>query len=182
MPSVPAWVFTLVAFAATTALNLAGVAVAARAGFVVLVAEIGVLGLFIVVRARGAGQRWPGTTVDSPLTGLGSFAWSPVVGAVSIAVLSFLGFDAIAGFAEENAGDPRDVGRAILLCLAVAGVTFVAQTWLAALLAGAGPGELAARPERQGTAFYDITRAAIAPWLAQRARQSPRPSARRSRR
>ena len=166
VPSVPAWVFTLIAFAATTALNLAGVAIAARAGFVVLVAEIGVLALFIVCALAVLASDGPARPWDSALTGLGPFAWSPVVGAVSIAVLSFLGFDAIAGFAEENAGDPKDVGRAILLCLTVAGVTFVAQTWLAALLAVTSPGELAARPERQGTAFYDITRAAIAPWLA----------------
>jgi amino acid transporter len=58
------------------------------------------------------------------------------------------------------------VGRAILFCLAVAGAIFVAQTWLAALLARVDPTDLAAHPERQGTAFYDITRAAIAPWLA----------------
>ena len=166
VPSVPAWVFTLAAFVATTALNLAGVAVAARAGFAVLIAEIGVLGLYIVFAIAVLASEGPARPSMSPLTGVGSFAVSPIVGAVSIAVLSFLGFDAIAGFAEENAGDPGDVGRAIFLCLAVAGATFVAQSWLAALLAGVGPGELAARPERQGTAFYDITSEAIAPWLA----------------
>jgi amino acid transporter len=166
VPSVPAWIFTLVAFAATTALNLAGVAVAARAGAVVLTAEIGVLLLFtalacLSLAATGAARPWA-----SPFTGLQTFDFSLAVGAVSVAVLSFLGFDAIAGFAEENAGEARDVGRAILVCLGIAGVTFVAQTWLAALLARVSPAELAATPERQGTAFYDITRAAIAPWLA----------------
>jgi amino acid transporter len=166
LPSVPAWIFTLVAFAATTALNLAGVAVAARAGAIVLAAEIGVLLLFtalalFALAGTGAARPWA-----SPLTGLGTFDLSLAVGAVSVAVLSFLGFDAIAGFAEENAGEARDVGRAILVCLAIAGVTFVAQTWLAALLAHVSPAELVAVPERQGTAFYDITGAAIGPWLA----------------
>lgn len=166
VPAVPAWVFTLIAFAATTALNLAGVGVAARAGSVVLIAEIGVLVLFVglalaVIASDGPSRPWL-----SPITGVGEFAVSPIVGAVSIAVLSFLGFDAIAGFAEENAGDPRDVGRAIVLCLAVAGSVFVVQAWLAALLARVDPADLAAQPGQQGTAFYDITRAAIAPWLA----------------
>ena len=166
VPAVPAWVFTLVAFAATTSLNLAGVAVAARAGTVVLLAEIGVLLLFtalalVALASNGAARPWA-----SPFTGLGSFDLSVVVGAVSVAVLSFLGFDAIAGFAEEQAGDARDVGRAILVCLAIAGATFVSQTWLAALLARVTPAELAALPDRQGTAFYDISRAAVAPWLA----------------
>jgi amino acid transporter len=166
VPAVPAWAFTLAAFAATTALNLAGVTVAARAGSVVLVAEIVVLGLFIAFAAAALAADGPSRPWLSPITGFGAFTISPIVGAVSIAVLSFLGFDAIAGFAEENAGDPRDVGRAILLCLIVAGTVFVAQTWLAALLADESPAALASRPEQQGTAFYDITRRAIGPWLA----------------
>ena len=100
------------------------------------------------------------------MTGLGPFALAPIIGAVSVAVLSFLGFDAIASFAEESAGSERDVGRAILVCLVAAGTVFILQTWLAALVSPVDPGELAARPERQGTAFYDITRAALGPWLA----------------
>lgn len=166
VPSVPAWVFTLAAFAATTALNLAGVTVAARAGSVVLVAEIAVLAVFIAFAAAALAAAGPSRPWLSPITGVGPFAISPIIGAVSVAVLSFLGFDAIAGFAEENAGDPRDVGRAILLCLGVAGTVFVAQTWLAALLADADPTALTLRPEQQGTAFYDLTRQAIGPWLA----------------
>lgn len=164
VPAVPAWVFTVVAFLVTTALNLLGVRLAARVGTAVLLAEIAVLAVFLVAAAlaldEGLARPWA-----SPFTGLGGLQPSAVVGAVSVAVLSYLGFDAIAGFAEENAGDPRDVGRAILFCLAAAGLTFVAQTWLAALLAQVTPAELAARPERQGTAFYDITAAAIGPWL-----------------
>jgi amino acid transporter len=166
VPAVPAWAFTVLAFVLTTVLNLLGVGVAARVGFVVLVAEIAVLVLFLLVAVLVLWAEGPARPWASPFTGLGPFDASVIVGAVSVAVLSYLGFDAIAGFAEENAGDARDVGRAILFCLAVAGATFVAQTWLAALLARLDPTELGAHPERQGTAFYDITRAAIAPWMA----------------
>jgi amino acid transporter len=164
VPAVPAWVFTVLAFLATTALNLMGVRLAARIGTIVLVAEIAVLLVFVVIAgvALGAGPARPWM---SPLTGLGPFAANVIAGAVSVAILSYLGFDAIAGFAEENAGDRRDVGRAILVCLAVAGVAFVMQTWLAALLSTLSPAELAAHPERQGTAFYDVTSAALGPWL-----------------
>jgi amino acid transporter len=166
VPSVPAWVFTVVAFVATTALNLAGVRVAARAGFVVLVAELVVLAVFLVagalVLASGGGARaWL-----SPFTSLGTADPSLVMNAVSVAVLSYLGFDAIASFAEESTGDARHVGQAIGWCLVVAGLAFVAQTWMVAVLSPLTPAELAAAPARQGTAFYDVTRAAISPWLA----------------
>ena len=166
MPTVPAWVFTVLAFTVTTALNLAGVGVAARVGLVVLVAEIAVLVLFVLIAGIVLALDGPSRPWLSPLTGLGAFDLSVVVGAISVAVLSYLGFDAIASFAEESSGSSREVGRAILFCLAVAGVLFVVQTWLASLLSPMDPAELSARPEGQGTVFYDITRAALAPWLA----------------
>ncbi len=166
VPSVPAWVFTVAAFMLTTALNLAGVAVAARVGFVVLVAEVVVLLVFVaaalvVIAQDGTSRAW-----TTPLTGLGAFDLSAVVGAISVAVLSFLGFDAIASFAEESTGDEREVGRAIMVCLAVTGSLFVLQVWLAGVLSTIPPADLAAHPQRQGTAFYDLARVAIGPWLA----------------
>lgn len=166
VPSVPAWVFTVAAFVLTTALNLAGVAVAARVGFVVLVAEVVVLLVFVaaalvVIAQDGTSRAW-----TTPLTGLGAFDLSAVVGAISVAVLSFLGFDAIASFAEESTGDEREVGRAIMVCLAVTGSLFVLQVWLAGVLSTIPPADLAAHPQRQGTAFYDLARVAIGPWLA----------------
>lgn len=166
VPAVPAWVFTVLAFTVTTALNLAGVGVAARVGLVVLVAEIAVLVLFVLIAGVALAVDGPSRPWLSPLTSLGTFDLSVVVGAISVAVLSYLGFDAIASFAEESTGSSREVGRAIFFCLSVAGVLFVVQTWLASLLSPMNPADLAAHPEQQGTVFYDITRAALAPWLA----------------
>ena len=166
VPTVPAWVFTAIALVATTLLNLAGVTVAARAGLVVLIAEIAVLLLFVVLAViylakGGAARPW-----STPLVGSGHFELSAIVGAISVAVLSFLGFDAIASFAEESAGDSRQVGVAILVCLGVTGLLFVAQSYLAAVISPIAPGELLAHPERQGTAFYDLARSTIGPWMA----------------
>ena len=166
MPSIPVWVFTAAAFALTTALNVSGVAVAARAGLVIVVAELVVLAIFVVCAGLALAESGPARGWLTPFIGVNSLALSSLVGAISIAVLSFLGFDAIASFAEENAGDARDIGRAIAVCLAAAGVLFVMQTYLAAMLSPQAPGDLAAHPEHQGTAFYDMTRASIGGWLA----------------
>lgn len=166
VPSVPAWVFTALALVATTLLNLAGVTVAARAGLVVLIAEIAVLLVFLVLAIVFLAGHGPSRPWASPFTGISGFALPAIIGAISIAVLSFLGFDAIASFAEESAGDSRQVGVAILVCLGVAGVLFVAQSYLAAVISSISPADLAAHPERQGTAFYDLTRAALGGWMA----------------
>lgn len=168
VPGVSRWVWTALAVVVTTLLNLWGVRVAARVGFLVLAMEIVVLLVFVVaavvVLARdGAERGWL-----SPLSGdgtRGAFALSAVLGAVSIAVLSYLGFDAIASFAEEVTGGSEKVARAVLVCLALAGVLFVAQTYLVALLEPVSSARLAAEPERQGSAFYDAVDASVGTWL-----------------
>lgn len=168
VPSVSRWVWTAIAVLVTTALNLWGVRAAARVGFLVLAMEILVLLVFvvsaIVVLAQDGAQRdWL-----SPLSGDGSqgaFALGAVVGAVSVAVLSYLGFDAIASFAEEVTGGSAKVARAVLVCLAVAGVLFVAQTYLVALLEPMSSAQLAAEPAKQGSAFYDAVDSGVGDWL-----------------
>ncbi|RSS51657.1 APC family permease [Streptomyces sp. WAC07061] len=167
VPEVSRWVWTALAVVVTTALNLWGVRAAARVGFAVLAMEIVVLVVFLVaagtVLARdGARRGWL-----SPLTGDGSlgFSTAAVLGAVSVAVLSYLGFDAIVSFAEEVTGGSARVARAVLFCLALTGVLFVAQTYLAALLSPVSSAELAADPGRQGPAFYDAVEASVGPWL-----------------
>lgn len=166
VPSVPTWLWTAAAVVITTTLNLTGVKNIARAAMVVALAEIVVLiavlvGIVAVLATSGSHR-----PVLSPLTAVGGFSMSAVIGAVSIAVLSYLGFDAIATFAEENAGEARLVGRATLACLVVAGILFVTQSYLVALLSPMSPDQLAAHPELQGTAYYDIVRGSVAPWLA----------------
>ncbi|WP_432147091.1 APC family permease [Streptomyces sp. bgisy084] len=165
VPAVHPWVWTALAVVVTTLLNLAGVRTAARVGFAVLAMEIVVLAVFVVsavvvLVAHGAQRGWA-----APLTGEGGFSVGAVLSAVSVAVLSYLGFDAIASFAEEAGGGPDRVARALLSCLVVAGVLFAVQTYLAALLMPVSAADLAARPAEQGTAFYATVDAAVGGWL-----------------
>ncbi|MFI8433454.1 APC family permease [Streptomyces sp. NPDC079020] len=165
VPEVSRWVWTAMAVVLTTLLNLWGVRAAARVGFAVLAMEIAVLLVFlvsaVVVLVRDGAQRgWL-----SPLTGDSGFSMTAVLGAVSVAVLSYLGFDAIASFAEEVTGGSAKVARAVLFCLVLAGVLFIAQSYLAALLEPVSSAELAADPAKQGSAFYDAVDASVGTWL-----------------
>ncbi|MEU9129011.1 APC family permease [Kitasatospora sp. NPDC048540] len=165
VPGVSRWVWTALAVLVTTVLNLAGVRTAATVGFAVLALEVAVLAVFTVAATvelvrHGAARDW-----WSPLTAVGGFSWSAVVSAVSVAVLSYLGFDAIASFVEEAVGASAAVAKAVLWCLALAGLLFVVQTYLAALLEPVSPQELAADPAAQGSAFYDTVDSAIGHWL-----------------
>ncbi|MFJ4190126.1 APC family permease [Kitasatospora sp. NPDC089509] len=165
VPGVSRWLWTAIAVLVTTALNLIGVRTAAAVGFAVLALEIAVLVVFVVAAAvvlaqDGARRGWA-----TPFTAVGDFSATAVLSAVSVAVLSYLGFDAIAGFVEEAVGASAAVARAVLWCLALAGALFVVQTYLAALLEPTTPQQLAADPAAQGSAFYDTVEAGIGHWL-----------------
>ncbi len=83
----------------------------------------------------------------SPLFDAHKVTPSLIFGALSLAVLSFLGFDAISTLTEEAKGGARAVGLATMLSLVVAAILFVAQTYLASLFVlGRTPSPRATRP------------------------------------
>ncbi|MGW7520843.1 APC family permease [Streptomyces sp. NPDC054796] len=186
VPSVDQWIWTAAAVVITTALNLSGVRRAAAVGFVVLALEIVVLLVFVVAALVVLAQHGPARGWLSPFTGDQDFSLVAVLSAVSVAVLSFLGFDAIANFAEETVskkgGAEKDgsekggkgaqgrdgssvVAKALLGCLLLAGVLFLAQTYLAALLSSDSSRDLARDPAAQGSAFYVAVESAVGGWL-----------------
>ncbi|MEV5877273.1 APC family permease [Streptomyces sp. NPDC052101] len=168
VPQVSRWVWTALAVGVTTLLNLWGVRAAAVVGLLVLAMEIVVLLVFVVAASVALARDGAHRGLWSPLSGDGTqgpFTLAAVIGAVSVAVLSYLGFDAIATFAEEVTGGSARVARALLSCLALAGVLFVAQTYLVALLEPMTSARLAAAPGRQGAAFYDAVDVSVGGWL-----------------
>ncbi len=165
VPGVPVWLWLVAFVVLNTAVNYLGIKMTARVTEVMLVAELIVLAIFLVVgvvalvQGKGAGFSL------SPLYNPDTFSWALVFGAVSIAVLSFLGFDGISMLAEESREEARQIGRAMVAALLLAGTLFVVQTWVAALLVPNAPGLLEAG-DPEGTAFYDAARVAGGGWLA----------------
>ncbi|MER7006264.1 APC family permease [Dactylosporangium sp. NPDC000555] len=163
--AVPVWAWLVGFVVFNTATNLLGIRMTAAITRVMLVGEAIVLVVFLVVGVRalldgrGRGFSW------EPLFNSGTFTWPLVFGAVSVAVLSFLGFDGISMLAEENRGGPGQIGRAMTAALVLAGVLFIVQTWVAALLVP-DPAGLLANGDPDGVAFYDAARVAGGGWLA----------------
>src|SRR5260221_224727 len=86
MPAVPAWAFTVLAFAITTALNLAGVGVAARVGTVVVIVELVVLAVFVAGALVVLASHRPARPWAAPFSGTAGAAPSPTAGALSCPV------------------------------------------------------------------------------------------------
>ena len=159
-PAVPAWMW-LVAFIGFNAwVNLLGVRFTARVNRYMLLMELATLAIFIVAGLLALyGGKGAGGLTLRPIYDPRVFSLSTVVGATSIAVLSFLGFDGISTLAEESRGGVDAVGRAALLSLLLVGMLFMLQTWIAADLAR---GMQFSSPD---TAFYEIAERAGGAWL-----------------
>jgi len=164
VPGVPrvAWVVAGIGF--NTAVNFLGIEATARMNAVLLVYLLVLLVVFAVtagvaVESGVAGAHWS----LEPFVRPSELSAGVVFGALSLAVLSFLGFDAISTLAEEAAGGAAAVGRATLLALCVAGFLFVAQTYLASLFVldrtSFAPGE------STDAAFYAIAATIGGSWL-----------------
>ncbi|HEX4247317.1 MAG TPA: APC family permease [Pseudonocardia sp.] len=168
LPAVPVWLWLVAFVLLNTAVNYLGIEMTARVNKVMLVGELLVLLVFlavgVVALAQGKGHGGLGFSWE-PLYNSATFSWPVVFGAVSIAVLSFLGFDGISMLAEENRESARSIGRAMFAALLLAGVLFLVQTWVAALLVP-DPVGLLAHGDPGGTAFYDAARVAGGGWLA----------------
>jgi len=162
--AVPIWLWLVGFVVLNTVVNYLGIEFTARVNKIMLVAELIVLAIFLVigVLALAAGK---GRGFDfSPIYNSDTFSLKLVFGAVSIAVLSFLGFDGISTLAEENKESARSIGKSMLAALALAGVLFIVQTWIAALLVP-HPDTLIAKGDAGGTAFYDAAQVAGGHWL-----------------
>lgn len=135
LPMVPKWLWVLAFVGFNTVVNVVGIKLQARAHFLLLCIEIITLAIFfaaaidfIFIAGHGAGG-WSVQPFFQPRRLNGDF----IATATSIAVLSFLGFDAISTLAEEVRDPRRTVGNATVLALLLLGLIFIAQTYLAAL-------------------------------------------------
>jgi amino acid transporter len=164
--SIPVWLWLVGFVVLNTVVNYMGIEMTAKVNRIMLVGELIVLVIFIVIGIVALAQG-KGSGVDflSPLYNAHTFSWGLVFGAVSIAVLSFLGFDGISMLAEENKESARAIGRAMVAALLLAGTLFIVQTWVASLLVP-HPAQLIAKGDPGGTAFYDAARVAAGGWLA----------------
>lgn len=163
IPAIPLWAWLVAFVVLNTVVNYLGIEFTARVNKVMLVLELLVLVVFLVIGitavAHGQGRFGFDAFFDAR-----TFNGGLIFGAVSIAVLSFLGFDGISTLAEENAGSTRSLGRSMIVALLLVGVLFVVQTWVASMLVD-DPAQLIAKGDPAGTAFYEAAKNAGGPFL-----------------
>ena len=139
-----------------TVINYLGIETTARTSFVLLAFQIVVLGYFGVAGWQGIAHHLGGAHLSlAPFYNPALLTPGLVFGALSLAVLSFLGFDAISTLSEESRHGSGAIGRATMLSLCLSALLFVAQTWIACLFLS-GRTSLAAG-DATNNAFYDVS-------------------------
>jgi amino acid transporter len=142
-----------------TVINLLGVDSLKIANRIFLAIELVFVVIFAVIAVRAINGDtlpnvgwsttpiWNSEVVSAPL----------IAAALSIAVLSFLGFDGISTLAEESTGEKNPAGRAMVVSLFIVAFLFITQTWWASLLAG---GRESFSDDEAGNAFFHVVEAA----------------------
>lgn len=158
IPAAPKPVLVALFLGINTAVNIVGIESTAKLSIALLAMQLLLLGAFLALCLIGLAHGVNGAHLTlSPLYNPAKMTPSLVFGALSLAALSFLGFDAISTLTEEARGGARAVGMATMASLLLAAGLFVLQTYLASLFVldrkSFAPGDEAA------TAFFIIAKA-----------------------
>ena len=134
LPEVPKAVWVVVLLGFNTLVNLYGIETTSRVAVALLGLQLVVLAIFVVMAALAVAHGIAGAHLSLlPLYNAKFVSPSLIFGALSLAVLSFLGFDAVSTLAEEARGGPNVVGRATMASLCLAAFLFMVETYLASL-------------------------------------------------
>ena len=134
LPETPKVLWVLVMLAGATITNFLGIETTARVNFILLAFQLVLLALFAMLGGVAVMHHVGGAHVSlTPFWRPHELTAPIIFGALSLAVLSFLGFDAISTLSEESRDGARSVGRATIWSLCLSAILFVAQTWLASL-------------------------------------------------
>jgi putrescine importer len=132
-PSVPAWLFVVVAILLVTVLNILGIVSVARVNVLVAVVQGVFIVVFVALGVRTVGGQGS-VSLAAPFVGDGSATGvTPVLSAAAVLCLSFLGFDAVSTLAEEAKDARRTVPRAIIIVTLGLGALFIVLAYLSQL-------------------------------------------------
>ncbi len=152
-PESPRWMWALIFVAINTAINLLGISSIKKMNRVFLAVEVLFIAIFVIIAVTALnGGVIPGAEfTTAPIWDSSKVSGPLIASALSIAVLSFLGFDGISTLAEESTGKRNAAGKAMIIALFIVAFFFVLQTWLASALAA---GRDAFPDDQVGNAFF----------------------------
>ncbi|MCO4319103.1 APC family permease [Phyllobacterium sp. 21LDTY02-6] len=161
-PAFPAWIWVAIFVALATLINLGGISLTATMNKVFLGIQLAVLTIFAVVVGLDLINGRISLSL-SPFFNSEGFSWQIVFGAIPIAALSFIGFDAISTLNEEARGGGETVSKATMIVLVAVAFLFMLQVYLAALYVP--DNTIFSEGDQTNNAFYNIAGQIGGDWL-----------------
>lgn len=161
-PDIPGWIWVVIFVGLAAAINLRGIVLTSRMNMIFLVIQIAAFAIFVGGALLAVAQGRAAFSL-TPLYQPEFMTLALVFGAIPLAALAYIGFDAISTLNEEAKGGGRTVSRATMVVLVLVIVLFVSQVYLAALFVPTTepfpPGDAT------NNAFYNIAGVVVAPWF-----------------
>ncbi|GAP98350.1 APC family permease [Leptolyngbya sp. NIES-2104] len=127
-PGLPEWLIVLALFAGLTFVNFRGMKESSALN--VLCTTLEVSGLIIVILVTSL-FLLGGNVATAPVTPTPQeVGWVAVIQGAALAFYAFIGFEDVVNVAEEVQNPERNVPRAIVLALSIAGVVYILVSWL----------------------------------------------------
>ncbi len=132
IPVLPFWSIVLCLFAALAFVNFRGMAESSALNMLCTVLEVSglLIVMLVAVAFLAGGDNSPGVATVPSSASLG-MSWIPVTQGAALAFYAFIGFEDIVNVAEEVKNPERNVPRAIVLSLSIAGIIYILVSWLA---------------------------------------------------
>lgn len=154
LPGIPNLVIILLFTFIITFVNARGISLTKWASYLFLTCQLGLILIFVLCTIKYVlidGNGMGGLSL-APFYEPGKIDLQLIATAASIAVLGFIGFDSISTLSEETKNPTKTVGRSVVASLALIGMLFMVQSYMASL----------AHPEYgnldPGMGYFDIMR------------------------
>jgi putrescine importer len=141
LPSVPYWALAIAFAAFFTSINLRGIKTSARINEVLAAGTMIVVVIFFlfVIRFVWNLHEYGAAFFTQPLYNPETFNFAKILRGTSIAVLTYIGFDAISTFSEEVENPRRNIMLATVMVCLITGILSSLEVYAAQLVWGSKP-------------------------------------------
>lgn len=137
VPAIPFWLWVLIYVVPCMIVNILGVELAARVNFIMTALMVAAIFAFVIAAIRYAALGIEGTALLTPAAIYNpvTFNLGGVLQGTILAVLSYLGFDAISTLSEEATVPPKKIGLAMILACTIQTVLYMLVAYFGTVVA-----------------------------------------------